>query len=226
MHQTKMAHATSQADLTTLQATHSQSRGDIEKLQKENGMLEDRARDAENKVQLLLDQVEHSVDNYRRQSKLGESVPTMNGLLHPRSPSSMSEANTNHVGGHSRNLSDGANSTISDATGADARNSMALDSLASELDALRSHWETTVNYRLSDRFDFERTPTATNQHASGDFGSLANWRRGLDVSDEEDRSRPTTSDGADTDTVRGEDDESPNDSVDHGMAVTTPSGML
>lgn len=251
LHQTRMQHATSQADLTTLQATHSQSRSDIEQLQKDNSALEERARDAENKVQLLLDQVESSVDNYRRQSRLGDGIPTMNGTFHQRHLSGLSEATVpNHLsaaaaGGHSRSQSDGGNSIISDATGADGRNSLALDSLASELETLRSHWETTKNYRLSDKFDFEKdgsssSGTALFQHNKGSASfdsnaagpsntatagtsSLANWRRGLDVdvSDDDDDdddeivSRPTTSDGADT--VKGDDDDGA------GMAVTTPT---
>ena len=94
LQQTRMKHATTQADLATLQATHSQSRSDIEKLQRDNSMLEERARDAENKVQLLLDQVESSVDNYRRQSRIGESTPTTNGNYQPAggNPASHSES--------------------------------------------------------------------------------------------------------------------------------------
>lgn len=183
LQQTRMKHATIQADLTTLQATHSQSRSDIERLQKENNMLEDRARDAENKVQLLLDQVESSVDNYRRQSRLGESTPTINRTYQPTG---------DNPDAHSRNLSDSDNSN---ASGGDVRNSQALDSLASELETLRSHWETTNrSYRFSDRLEFERTATAGN----GEFGGLANLRHGLNVTDE-DESRPTTS--GDTDIV-------------------------
>ena len=147
---------------------------------------------------------------------MGEGTPTMNGTFHHRPLSGLSENNTpNHVSGHSRNLSDDNNSIISDVTtGGDGRNSMALDSLASELETLRSHWETTKNYRTSEGFDFERTPTASSSQAgpsnsSGDYGSLASWRRGLDVTDEEDKSRPTTSDGP-SDTTKGE-------------AVTTPT---
>ena len=220
LHETRTSHATSQADLSTLQMTHTQSRNDFDKLQKENTILEERARDAENKVQLLLDQVESSVDNYRRQSRMaGDGIPTMNGTFHHRPLSGLSEATQtpNHTSGHSRSQSDGNASIISDTTmGVDGRNSMALDSLASELDALRSHWETTQNYRLSDRFDFEHTPT-TSAHpttASGDFGSsLANWRQGLSLDDDDDKSRPTTRDGS---AVRdGE--------VDAGQAVTTPT---
>ena len=225
LQQTRMSHATSRADLSTLQATHSQSRSDIEKLQKENTILEERARDAENKVQLLLDQVESSVDNYRRQSRMGEGVPTMNGTFH-RPLSGLSENNNapngGGGGGHSRSISDSANSIISDVTasGGDGRNSLALDALAGELETLRSHWETTKNFRLSDKFDFERGPTGA-QHGSGSgsvggdgqFNSLANWRRGLDVTDEEERSRPTTSDGR----------EDEGESMGAGEAVTTPT---
>ncbi|KAK6407547.1 Negative regulator of mitotic exit [Elasticomyces elasticus] len=240
----RSAHATSTRDLTSLQANHSQARGDLERLQQENSLLEERARDAENKVQLLLDQVEHSVDNYRRQSRRVSLAPGSAGLMvngtgghHQRNLSGASGISQSTVGtmgmGHTRNLSDTAESTYSvDAPsttgegghGEDGRNSMALDALAGELDALRSHWETTnKNYRLSDKFEFERNgsnPTVgTPEHAGatsgGEFGGLASWRRGLDVDDEDgevEESRPTTSEG----TVRGEEE------VPHGkQAVTT-----
>ncbi|KAK5717059.1 Negative regulator of mitotic exit [Elasticomyces elasticus] len=239
----RSAHATSTRDLTSLQANHSQARGDLERLQQENSLLEERARDAENKVQLLLDQVEHSVDNYRRQSRRVSGAPSAAGLMvngtgghHQRNLSGASGISQSTVGtmgmGHTRNISDTAESTYSvDAPsttgegghGEDGRNSMALDALAGELDALRSHWETTnKNYRLSDKFEFERkgsSPAITPEHAGaasgGEFGGLASWRRGLDVDDEDgegEESRPTTSEG----TVRGEEE------VPHGkQAVTT-----
>ena len=274
LQETKTQHATSRADLTTLQATHTQSRGDIERLHKENTVLEERARDAENKVQLLLDQVESSVDNYRRQSRMmsPNMTPTLsNGTFHQRGSSGESNFTANHIGGsggggyargaHSRNASAGGESNFSiDAPtsaggggggGGDARNSLALDSLATELDALRSHWETTnKNYRLSDKFDFERaapgsggaaaTSSSAADASSGgrhpSFGGLANWRRGLEVgSEDEDASRPTTA----ADTVRGEDEEGSVDgggardgsgsgSADGevGTATATPGGMI
>lgn len=201
LQQAKTSHTSAQNDLSTLQSTFSQSRNDIDRLQKENGLLEERARVAENKVQLLLDQVEHSVDNYRRQSRVS-NTPIMNGTAttsgHQRAPSGVSEASVafSHIKGHSRDVSSGGESTYSasgnppDSAGAgDHRNSMALDSLASELDALRTHWETTnKNYRLSDRFDFERTPTT----ATAGPGGLADWRRGLELDDEDDQTRPGT----------------------------------
>jgi len=96
------------------------------------------------------------------------------------------------------------------------RSSTALDSLANELDALRTHWETTnKNYRLNDKFEFERSPmtptlgmpaglglgvgveegkkegervgVASEGNNGGDIGeSLASWRRRLEEGDEED----------------------------------------
>ncbi|KAJ5063831.1 hypothetical protein J3E74DRAFT_307522 [Bipolaris maydis] len=61
---------------------------------------------------------------------------------------------------------------------------MALDSLASELDALRTHWETTNKaYRLSDRFDFERTPTNDKTTLNE---SLSQWRNNVDMDDSDD----------------------------------------
>ena len=235
LEQSKSMHATSQADLATLHSTHTQTRSDIQRLQSENSQLEERARDAENKVQLLLDQVESSVDNYRRQSRVGDTTPTANGIggHHARNLSEISTSTAGgamgHLGfgggggGHSRSQSEGAESMYSTATtendhiphspsaGTDnGRNSMALDSLASELETLRSHWETTnKNYRLSDKFDFERAgpggpPAAGNAggkpaRMSEFSGSMVNWRKGLDLEDEDvDRSRPGTSEGEKT----------------------------
>ncbi|TKA67578.1 hypothetical protein B0A55_10182 [Friedmanniomyces simplex] len=277
----RTAHETRSRDFSSLQATHSAARGDLERLQRENGMLEERARDAENKVQLLLDQVEHSVDNYRRQSRRISGAPNASasgGLLvngtgggggghHQRNLSGASGVSQSTVGtghlvggmggmgmGHSRNLSDTGESTYStdapstaggeggahggeDGNGG-GRNSLALDALAGELDALRSHWETTnKNYRLSEKFDFERNGgQGGSGHpgggeaglvgaSGGEFGGLASWRRGLDIGDEGEESRPATSEG----TVRGEGEEEEEEEEGHehhaaqGHTATTRS---
>ncbi|KAL1583920.1 hypothetical protein WHR41_07359 [Cladosporium halotolerans] len=206
----RSTHASSQSSLAALQTTHAQSRADLDRLQAENAALDARARDAENKVQLLLDQVEHSVDNYRRQSRLDDAAaaatPVPNG--HSRTPSAATTADdpdtptgpsTSYTGGgpgHARSTSDGGLSIASTTPSqAEGRNSLALDSLASELETLRSHWETTnKNYRLSEKFDFERgTAAAGASGAAG--GGLASWRRGLDLGDEMEESRPGTAQG-------------------------------
>ncbi|KAI9805344.1 MAG: Negative regulator of mitotic exit [Piccolia ochrophora] len=171
-----------------------QTRQDLDAMKAENAQLEVRALDAEQKVSLLLDQVETSVDHYRRASRaMDPSAP--NGippLSHPSLPQ------------HSRNLSSSANTDAdvatdpvspaspsgSAATTLDNRTSLALDNLASELDALRTHWETTnKNYRLSNTFDFERTPTSATGEVvddGNDFGgSLAGWRRRLEIEERE-----------------------------------------
>ncbi|KAI7325086.1 hypothetical protein KC315_g8052, partial [Hortaea werneckii] len=242
LEQARTSHATSRADLSTLQATHTQTRGDIEKLQKENSILEERARDAENKVQLLLDQVEHSVDNYRRQSRMAEGGNVGpngigGGAGHQRNLSAASSQATPQIG-HSRNLSEGAESTYSDMTnsvagGDDGRNSMALDSLATELDALRTHWETTnKNYRLSDKFDFGDRGHAAGSTAPGNgssAGGLTEWRRGLEMEDD-DTSRPTSSGG----TIKGDGESedgktsqpAPAAGQKQSEAVSTPGGMI
>jgi len=78
------------------------------------------------------------------------------------------------------------------------RSSTALDSLASELDALRSHWETTnKNYRLDDKFEFDRSPLTPTlgfgplggaaepeRAAADDAESLASWRKRLEAGEE------------------------------------------
>ncbi|KAH7271510.1 hypothetical protein B0J15DRAFT_509659 [Fusarium solani] len=142
-------------------------RKDLEQLQSENSLLEQRANDAEQKVALLLDQVEHSVDNYRRRSR---QVPSMNSEM---------AASPNGIEGESIYGGTGGN-------GLEARNSAALDSLANELETLRSQWEATnKNYRLSTNFDFE-SATSAKKDDDGTTGiglseSLADWRKRLDT---------------------------------------------
>ena len=112
-------------------ATH---RRDVEQLQHENALLEQRVLDAEGRVALLLDQVESSVDNYRRLSR----QPATNGHVRTESAGTEPDADTVAPGSGSQ------------------RNSVALEGLASELESLRSHWETTSrSYRLSNAFEFE-----------------------------------------------------------------------
>lgn len=174
--QLKQSHEETQRQLST--STH-QARSDLAQLQQENALLERRAQDAEQKVSLLLDQVEHSVDNYRRQSRQVDL--------------------TNAGGTHQRALS-GAES-ISEASlyaAVDNRNSMALDSLASELETLRTHWETTnKNYRLSNVFDYDDRPTPKPEGAGGTTelsNSLADWRKRLDAEEDVARSRKGSQD--------------------------------
>ena len=191
----RSSHRTAESNLGALQNKHETSQADLERLQRENKVLEDRARDAEKKVHLLLDQVESSVDNYRR-----HQVPGANGSMHRRGPSNTSINSTLHAPSHRRGESMGGDSIYSQSIAPseaengepehldepEGRNSMALDSLANELDQLRSHWETsTKNYRLSDKFDFEKTPTQENAPRGG----LADWRKGLDTGDDDDLSR-------------------------------------
>jgi chromosome segregation ATPase len=167
-------------------------RKDLEQLQSENALLEQRASDAEQKVALLLDQVEHSVDNYRRRSR---QVPSMNsemaasanglGLGHSRQESSESGS---VYGPSSVNPSASENAGATGKGGLEARNSAALDSLASELETLRSQWEATnKNYRLSTNFDFETAAAAKKDHGNapevGLSESLADWRKRLDTED-------------------------------------------
>lgn len=166
-----------------LEASSQQSRAELEALRQQNELLEERTRDAEHRVQMFLDQFETSVDNYRRQSQIHPSAPGINGGHVP------------HHGAHDSISDDSLYSGIGDGDGdskpdssattaaAATRNSVALDNLATELDALRSHWETTNKaYRLSDRFDFERTPTSEKSELSD---SLTAWRKRMNLEDDE-----------------------------------------
>lgn len=158
-------------DHQTISAKAKSQDKDLEQLRSENGLLEKRATDAEHKVALLLDQVENSVDNYRRQSR---QVPSTVDV-------------TNGAGSHRKDSAD-AESNYGSNGGVDARNSMALDNLASELETLRSHWEATnKNYRLSTNFDFD-TPDAKHEEGGGHglSESLADWRKKLDADEKTD----------------------------------------
>jgi hypothetical protein len=156
-----------------LHAAAEQSRADLEQLKQENNHLESRASDAEHKVNMLLEQVQTSVGQYRRQS---QHVQGANGISRTHS-----NASSNTIsGGHGRPRAD--SNVSQDSTFPDNRGSMALDSLANELDALRSHWESTNrNYRLSSQLDLERTPTKNDSEGPALMSdSLAEWRRRLD----------------------------------------------
>lgn len=183
-------------------------------------MLAERAKDAETKVQVFLDQFETSVDNYRRQSRMPSTSASsdghkVNGHGHRAhesigGTSLYSTATSDETEDDDDNLTAGqitpsAPQMPGSPTGkgveggssgqnmhARDRSSMALDSLASELESLRTHWETTnKNYRLSDKFDFERTPTRDGDELGE---SLASWRRQLNL-DEGDKSHEAGASG-------------------------------
>jgi hypothetical protein len=156
-----------------------QTQSELAQLKEENSRLETRAIDAEQKVTMLLDQVGQSVGNYRRQSQIQASQrdSTLNGGAngghHNREQSSSTLASTDQ-------------SSQGDGPYNDTRGSLALDNLASELDALRSHWESnTRTYRISNQYDFERTPTQESSSGGGEFSdSLASWRKRLEEEEE------------------------------------------
>ena len=144
--------------------TSQQAARELEELKSENAMLQHQAEEAEQKVNMLLDQVGHSVSNYRRQSQIQPLGP--NGISHNREPSSSTMTDT---------------SSPAEDEPHNERGSLALENLASELETLKTQWESTSrnNYRLSNQFDFEKTP---RKDAGGPEmnDSLTNWRRRLD----------------------------------------------
>lgn len=170
--------ATAQTERDQQKASHdqmtrsiAQKESELNQLKSENSMLETRALDAEHRVTMLLDQVGSSISNIRRQSQMP-----------PSHSAHSSQANGASIG-HNR---DPSQSTVTDTSehddDVDARGSLALDHLASELETLRTQWENTSrSYRLSDRFEFERTPTQETGGAGGELSdNMASWRRGFD----------------------------------------------
>ena len=176
MAEVRAAHAEREMAQQALASSQKHSESEMASLREHNEMLEKRAEEAERKVQTLLDTVGSSVENFR-------SSRQMNGL-HPEEG--------NYVKGHSRGLSAsslGAESNYSntgESTNLNDRNSMALDSLASELETLRTHWETTnKNYRSSQQSVNVTTPITPGGGMTSEGESLANWRRKLDLRERE-----------------------------------------
>jgi len=212
------SHENIQKNLINLKTEHDQVKIDSEKLKKENIILDQRAKEAEQKVQLLLDQVENSVDNYRRQTIDTDMVnnnntPSKSIKSHSRNTSSTSfnddDNDNDNNNKRGRLLSEKRNSNdknINNDNGSITpreRNSLALNSLADELDGLR--------YRLSGKFDFEGHNNNTNnnngtRHDSNDEidpgsalsfteAGLDGWRKvllheGVDKKDENEGESP------------------------------------
>ncbi|KAF9632539.1 Kelch repeat type 1 [Lasiodiplodia theobromae] len=171
-----------------LEHSAAQQRVEMENLQHEKAALEERAKDAEQRVQMFLDQFENSVDSYRRQSHM---------MLQPQGNGGQPQGHSHHrshdsIAGESiySQATDVTERTVTPpnthlaAAAAATRNSMALDSLASELETLRSHWESTNKaYRLSQHSYIDRTPTTEHADLSESLGS---WRKRLDLDDDDD----------------------------------------
>ncbi|RVD90109.1 uncharacterized protein DFL_001085 [Arthrobotrys flagrans] len=157
---------TAKQQSTTIKLQLMEVSGQLEKLENENAMLETRATEAEKKVSSLLDRLETSVDAYRESVRF-ERRTDNHGAEY-------SERNSMYDGN-------------------DLRTSVALDSLASELDQLKASWHARNSaYRLSS-FDFGenmKTPTST---VGGELSaSLAEWRKRLNEEEEEARKRSSS----------------------------------
>ncbi|KAJ6264183.1 hypothetical protein Dda_0325 [Drechslerella dactyloides] len=152
---------TARQQSTTAQLQLMEVSSQIERLESENSMLETRAAEAEKKVSSLLDRLESSVDAYRESVRFDYRRPENQGDYSERN--SVYDAN-------------------------DLRTSVALDSLASELDQLKASWHARNSaYRLSAFDGGEKTPTST---VGGELSaSLAEWRKRLNEEEEESRVR-------------------------------------
>jgi len=203
--------AQAEADRDKLQQSHAEheaqlkavtdsARVDLDSLRHENKALEVRCADAEHKVQMFLDQVETSVDNYRRTSRLEQQHVRVPGLqpvgLQPlghqpvliaakgTDVDSLYSTTTNEEDDDDEDDretetgdSPSSHHNLSQKSAANKRRdrtSTALDTLTTELDALRSRWETTSrNYKLSEQFDFEKSPSSATSGAHGTTGISA-----------------------------------------------------
>ncbi|QDS68497.1 hypothetical protein FKW77_010864 [Venturia effusa] len=164
------------------------ARADLDALRHENELLERRAEQAESKVQSFLDQFESSVDNYRRLSRQPLQGPNgVRGHKQIRAMSGDSVYSTitdPDAGDYAESNASGeitpsapsfptagiaGDDSPSQSRHSRDRSSMALDSLANELDTLRSQWQETnkKNYRLSDKSEYDRSPSTPSNFAHG-----------------------------------------------------------
>lgn len=172
------------------QLAHASQRpsAELEQLKSENAVLQSRAIEAEKKVGLLLDQVNTSIGNYRRQSqqKNGNNLQLHNlatagtGIDFPSASESGAHSRDNSVTIPHLFPSSSSSDSNNPLGASNTRNSIALESLATELETLRTHWE--GNNR---DHNFERgarsSPLTPDTSLAGDgiSSSLANWRKRL-----------------------------------------------
>lgn len=160
---------------------------ELDQLKSENVVLQSRAIEAEKKVTLLLGQVNASIGNYRRQSQQRQGN-TLQLRDFPSDGTGIDFPSASETGAHSRDNSltithpfPSSSSSDTNHLGAtNTRNSTALESLATELETLRTHWE--GNNRDHNFEPDTRSPlTPDTYHArDGISSSLANWRKRLD----------------------------------------------
>lgn len=202
MAETKNAVVERQAAQQALQDAQRLSDVSAKTLRDRNAELEIRAQEAERRVQTLLDTVGTSVANYRNSQLVNGGVAPLN--TGSAAAGGNNSGSTHVAAGHSRGLSNSStgndssysasgNEERATTTGTDNRTSMALDSLASELETLRSHWETTnKNYRSSGQsinVATPATPTAPGGFGGPDGESLVSWRKKLEIEEREAESR-------------------------------------
>lgn len=182
----RLRHLHEQAQQQLARDSHRPS-AELDQLKSENAVLQSRATEAEKKVTLLLDQVNTSIGNYRRQSqqKHGNNLQLRNV---PSGGTGVEFPSASEIGAHSRDNSltiphsfSSSSSHTNPLGTTNTRNSTALDSLATELETLRTHWE--GNNRDHNFERDARSPLTPDTFHAGDeiiSSSLANWRKRLD----------------------------------------------
>lgn len=182
----RLRHLHEQAQQQLARATQRPS-AELDQLKSENVVLQSRAIEAEKKVTLLLGQVNTSIGNYRRQSQQNNGNNLQIRNL-PAAGTGIDFPSASETGAHSRENSltiphafPSSSSSDTNSLGAtNTRNSTALESLATELETLRTHWE--GNNRDHNFERNTRSPLTPDTYHAGDgiSSSLANWRKRLD----------------------------------------------
>lgn len=160
---------------------------ELDQLKGENAVLQSRAIEAEKKVTLLLGQVNISIGNYRRQSQQKHDNNLQLRNL-PSAGTGIDFTSASETGANSRDNSLTAPHPFPSSSSSDTnplgttntRNSTALESLANELETLRTHWEGNNREHGFER-DARSPLTPEASHVGGGISSgLANWRKRMD----------------------------------------------
>ncbi|KAI5284260.1 Negative regulator of mitotic exit, partial [Ascosphaera aggregata] len=190
------------------------NRTEIARMRSENAALESRASDAERRVMVLLESsitAQQAQSGAVRRSQSNASSDTIGRILSRSRGNSVStlsrdlEPDTENVPLRSHSAAGATSTSVAGALRpavhghgdqpVDQRTSLALDSLTSELDALRSHWEASNrrNYRLSSNTIEPDREDLTRVHEEFEVGgedgkeepfilseSLVGWRKKLE----------------------------------------------
>jgi Kelch motif/Galactose oxidase, central domain len=171
------------------EAEMQKNRSETDALKREKSMLETRVADSDRRLKLFLGQFDNSVDNFKRMSRMEHQPLRIGGDHHqghvprtsdPESIYSTTSADDEYDEDDQDTETEGDQKRKKKVD----RTSSALDTFTTELDVLRSRWESaTKNYKVND-YD-SKSQTTSPGVGSSTHQTLSSWARGLDVDDDD-----------------------------------------